>query len=439
MSPSIHCDPVRSALVGTLFLLAAAGCGTTAQDAPPAAPTGGAAGAGASGGGAGAGGGPQLIAEMSFAAPEPWAKPIEDYLDAGEAELGNDKFLRAVQDLAVYDDRLCLAYGDANEDLGDAIPIGFRYFASAEQPKATNELDSDEQQLVRYRALGGRLFMAGVDPTEDGFVGNVYFRGPKSSWVKRRTVVEGVHVHDVAELDGALYAVGSGATEQEWNNGDVYAELWRSTDEGKSFESVERVDNGGDGDARWVRLLPLPGALYVFGYTSDANFEIDALIGARYDGAALELLPEDHPLRWVYVTETDLVPGSEAADSFGLVRGIGLAEEPLRSQSWRAQADGTVEPIDGLAGQTVVDVFVHEPTGESLLLVYEGDDYLESLQLSEWQVRFLVTADFEQFTELVSFSTQLAPWSLAYWQGHLFYGTDGGQIWRASPKDGAGP
>ncbi|MBI4703172.1 MAG: hypothetical protein HY744_18805 [Deltaproteobacteria bacterium] len=112
--------------------------------------------------------------------------------EAGEDAVGGGEFLRAVQDLAVYQDRLYLAYGGANEDLGDVIAIGFRYFASAQDPQAVNELDSDEQQLVRYRALGERLFMAGVDPIEEGFVGNVYFRAPQSGWVKRRALQQGV-------------------------------------------------------------------------------------------------------------------------------------------------------------------------------------------------------------------------------------------------------
>ncbi|MBI4705959.1 MAG: hypothetical protein HY744_33115 [Deltaproteobacteria bacterium] len=421
-------------------LAAALGCGSAAEDTAAAAATGGAgAGGGAAGGASGGGGAPQLIAEMSFSAPEPWAKPIEDYLEAGEDAVGASEFLRAVQDLAVYQDRLYLAYGDANEDLGEVVPIGFRYFASAEDPQTVNELDSDEQQLVRYRTIDGRLFMAGVDPIEGGFVGNVYWRGPDSGWVKKRTLVEGVHVHDVAGFEGALCAVGSGASAEEWNNGDVYAELWRSTDDAESFQNVERLHNGGTGDARWVRLLPLPGALYLFGYTTNAKFEIDGLTGARYDGATLDLLPDDHPLRWVYVTETDLVAGSGPGEPFGVVRGVRLAEEPLRNQVWRVEADGTAALVDALAGQTVVDVSVHESTGEILLLAFEGDDYLDGLQLSEWHVRFLVTADFEQFTELLSFSTDLAPWSLAYWQGYLFYGTDAGQIWRAAAKGGQKP
>ena len=68
------------------------------------------------------------------------------------------------------------------------------------------------------------------------------------------------------------------------------------------------------------------------------------------------------------------------------------------------------------------------PTGESVLLTYEGDDYAAGFDLTSWHVRILVTADFSTFEELVSFDTDVPPRCIAYWRGQLYYGTDHGQV-----------
>jgi len=378
---------------------------------------------------------------MSFAVPTPWADPIEDYLAAGYEHVGDWDFFRGIHDLAVYDDRLYLGHGDANVNLGRVIPIGFRYFASDDDPTAENEFDSDEEQLERYRVIDGDLFMAGVDATEDAWLGNVYYRGPQSGWVKSRTLDEGVHVHDIVGFRGQHYAVGSGSSEEEWGNGDIYAHLWRSRDGGASFDITWRVHNGGTGDARWVRLLPSANALYLFGYTSNSLGRIDNLIGATYGEAtcgsckrSVQLFADDHPLRWVFVTETDVIGPPESVEALGIVRGIDLTEDPLRYATWTLGAAGQVELLTALDGMTLLDVVEHEPTGETLLLLCDGDDYEQSFELTEWQVRIWVTSTFADFVELVSFHTAVPPRSLAYWRGQLFYGTDHGQVWRAASE-----
>ena len=389
------------------------------------APSGGNGGSGGEGTGGGAGAS-STIGAQSFGGFAPWATPIEDYLAAGFEELGHWNFLRGIHDLSVYRDRLYLGYGDANENLCRVIPIGLRFFSASDEPTATNEFDTDEEHVERYRQIGEDLYVAGIDATEDAWLGNIYFRRPDKDWVKSRTLSGGVHVHDVAGFDGAHWAVGSGSQEPEWNKGDIYAHLWRSGDGGESFDIAERVHNGGNGDARWVRMLPLGDQLYLFGYTSDASYKIDALIGARYDGKTLEMLPDNHPLRWVFATETDRV-GEQ-----GLVRGVNLSNDPLLHAIWLIDADGTVTPVDGLAGKTVVDLAYHAPTQETVLLTNDGDDYAASFELTQWQVRVLVTSDFKTFTELLAFQSDIPPKSIVYWESYLFYGTDHGAVMRST-------
>ncbi len=339
--------------------------------------------------------------------------------------------MRGIHDLTVFDDRLYLAYGDANENLGRVIPIGLRSFSSDDDPNADNEFDTDEEQVERYRLTSDGMWVAGVDATEDSWLGNVYFRSQPDQWVRSRTLDGGVHVHDVFDFGGAHWAVGSGSQEAEWNVGDIYAHLWRSLDGGTSFEVVERVHNGGDGDARWVRLLPVGDTLYMFGYTSNAQFQVDNTIGATHDGQSLTMLDDAHPLRWLFALETDRIE-----PQLGIVRGVDVSADLLTHGVWTLSPQGAL-PVAGLVGSTVVDLFVHAPTGESVLLTYDGDDYTAGFDLTSWHVRILVTADFATFDELVSFDTDVAPRSIAYWRGRLYYGTDHGQVWRAAPLSAA--
>ncbi len=407
--------------IGALAGLSCAACSSPESNLPLIY-NGGSGGTGGSGGAS-----PTLLSEIQLAEPLPWADPIEDYLVAGFIEAGSGSFLRGIHDLTVHQDHLYLAYGDANINMGRVIPIGLRYFASDESPTATNEFDTDEEQIERYRSLDGDLFAAGVDSTEDEWLGNVYYRRDQEPWVKSRTLDGGVHVHDVELFGEAHWAVGSGSQPDEWNAGDIYAHLWRSSDGGDTFEIVEREHNGGTGDARWTRLLPVASELYLFGYTSNAQYQIDNLIGATHDGTALTLLDDGHPLRQVFASETNRI-----TDELGILRGVDLSADPLLNVVYAITPTG-VSQVTGLIGKTVIDLTVHEPTGEILLLTHEGDDYQASFDLTEWQLSVLCTTDLESFTELLSFQSDVPPSSIAFWRDRLYYGTDHGQVWRAEP------
>jgi hypothetical protein len=413
-----------------IFAFAFCACSETAPVDDGAGGAGGASGQAAAQGGSGGVAGALSIADSSFGELSAWANPIDDYLQAGKAEVGSDDFLRGIQDLAVFEDRLYLSYGDANHNLGRIIPIGLRFFADPDDATASNEFDTDEEQIEQYRHLDGELWAAGVDATEDAWLGNVYVRGAGGTWTKHRTVQGGVHVHDVASFGGAHYAVGLGATEAEWGQGNIYAHFWRTKDGGASFEIVERAHNGGSGDARWVKLLSLGGELFAFGYTSNAEYKIDNLIGGHYDGSTWSLFAEGHPLRWFFAVGTDQVSGDR-----GIVRGVDLKGDPLVHAVWTVDDAASATMVSALAEMTVVDVFHHPATDETLFLTYDGNDYKAGFTLSQWTVRVLVSRDLLQFDEKLSFTTQVAPQSIAYWRGALFYGNGDGQVLRATAAE----
>src|SRR5687768_12893407 len=63
---------------------------------------------------------PSKISERIFGAFEPWATPIEDFLEVGEAEQPGI-FNAKIVDLAATETRLYIGYGDADYNLGEQI------------------------------------------------------------------------------------------------------------------------------------------------------------------------------------------------------------------------------------------------------------------------------------------------------------------------------
>ena len=372
---------------------------------------------------------PAPIATRTWSAPARWADPIADYLAAGEAHVKSLAFERGIHDLVAYDGLLHLGFGDANLNLGRVFPIDFRAFTVPWSTDVRHGLVSGEEQLDRFRRVGPDLLMAGVDATADEWLGNVYRRAPGANWVLHRTVQNGVHVHDVAAYDGAVFAVGSGGTPEEWNGGDIYGHLWRSTDGLASWTIADRVHNDGGGDARLTRLLPLVDGLFVFGYTSNAEGLIDALPHARWDGHSLAPLGASHGLARVFVTETDAVGPLR-----GLVRGRDFGVSPAVQRAWWFGRDASVQVIEAFAGLTVVDVDVVEATGEVVALTVDGPDWRPD-QIGEKRVRAWVAAWGEdRWREVFDLTTLIAPKSIAYWMDGLYLGTETGQVWRAQPE-----
>lgn len=364
--------------------------------------------------------GPPRIAGRRCAAPTAWATPIADYIAVGERVAPRGRFLRGVQDLAVFDGRLFFGYGDANINLGRETPIELRAFADEGAPSATAEFRTDEEQVEQYRALDGDLWVAGVDATEDAWLGNVYRRAG-GAWAKLRTVQNGVHVHDVAWWRGALWAVGSGGTPEEWSAGDIYGHLWRSADRGASFTVAARHHNMGAGDARWVRILPLSDAMLLFGYRSDASGR-SAIVNVRFDGTSTAPLEMTDPLRASFIVETLPLPGGG-----GFARGAVNGGSGLIHRGYRVDAGGRATAIDALAGRAILDAALTE-AGEVLVLSADADEW--GSERPVWSLRLDVTADLTAFTEVARWEESDAVRAVAYWRGAVYLGRDDGAVLR---------
>lgn len=396
---------------------------------------------------------PPKISEQSFSGFEPWAEPIADYMAIGE-QVQPGLYDASINDLAPLGERMYFGYGDANYNLGEHTPIEFRFFTSPDDPAAqaasvdgagqgapqTIPTQSGEEQIDRFRLLDGVLWQAGIDSIDadelhtqantdpKAIDGNVY-RLEGEVWKKFRSVRGGEHVHDVASFGGAVYAVGSGAdTRLEFEAGQIFRYLWRSTDQGASFETVERIQHPtpGQGDSRWVTLLPTSAELYLFGYQSDFVTNTASVANAVFDGQGVTSLAAGDPLYALFPDDVLALP-----DGTALLFGVDVDDSPVHYTAVHVAAGGTTTLLASLAGSTVLDADLAS-TGEVVYLVAAGDAYGGTPPTS-WDVRVLVAdaASPDATSELSAFTMSVRPTSIAYWQGALFLGTDDGKVLRA--------
>ena len=162
----------------------------------------------------------------------------------------------------------------------------------------------------------------------------------------------------------------------------------------------------------------------MFGYKSDEQGSIHVLPNGRWDGESVALLADDHPLGGVFVTETDV-----AGDGSGLIVGTDTRQEPLRAGAWHLTEDGEVRRLAEYDGRTVLDVELHRPTGELLVLAANGDEW--GGRRDTWVLSLAVTHDLTAFSELTRFGSRTELTSVAFWQGGLYWGTAEGEVWRA--------
>lgn len=363
-------------------------------------------------------------------APAPWAEPLTDYHAAGRAHVGPmGMFMEGVHDLATYDDRLYFGYGDATVNLGRVTPIEVRSFSSDTATIARSEFTTGEEQLEHFRRLSDGLYIPGEDAVEDALLGNLYLRTDTSTgWAKRRTLTGGVHVHDVAEFEGRLFAVGSGANDlAEWNAGRVFGYLWSSIDGGDSFDVVHRNPNGGVGDSRWTRMLPVGQLLYLFGFQTSQMGSINRLPNRIYNGLFVDELGAGHALEPLLIIETDPIN-----EQIGFIRGIDAMVQPLRYGLWTIDENGAVERVTEFDGKTVVDVFNSEESGETLILTVEGDEWRP--MRNTWRMEVWATSDVSAYAPVLAFESDIAVSALAHWRGDLYFANERGVVLRAAKR-----
>ena len=361
------------------------------------------------------------ITELEFEDLSTWARPIEDYIEAGVAEYGSENnFTTDIHDLHVFADRLYVGYGDATVNIGRIFPVEVRAWTEPEPESIRGEFITDEEQIDRYRSSGDLLTIPGVDATEDAWLGNVYVGDADGAWFKSRTLVQGVHVHDSFVDGSTVWACGSGATPEEWDQGAIHSLIHRSDDGGQTFEVAWRVPNVYPvGDTRFVNLTMLDGALHAFGYRSDDSWQIQQITSYRVEG--------DELVEWDEMTDV-LIDGVEpTGDGRALAHGVFVAGS-LRHATRLMDGDGS-EDLDHADGLSVLDLSRLQD-GRILVMAVEGDSY--PLPSDDYDLVIAVwdPAD-DSWTVLKEQASGTLPTAVAWWRGALYVGLQDGRVRRA--------
>jgi hypothetical protein len=111
-----------------------------------------------------------------------------------------------VETLGVYDGRVYLGYGDLGLNLG---PLDILAYDPLTGELIREMADVPEEEFALWHvSTTGRFYVAGADARESWTFGN-FFINDGLGWQKRRTIQDGVHVFEVVECRGRLFAHAS--------------------------------------------------------------------------------------------------------------------------------------------------------------------------------------------------------------------------------------
>jgi hypothetical protein len=220
--------------------------------------------------------------------------PYFDDYPTGEAI-----YARNPWDLQVFDGRLYIGAGNSAND-GPAPNAGPVRLVSYEpvSRRFRRERRIDDEQVDRFVVLGGKLWIPGDDARQRWDWGNVYRYDPQRwwrSWQKLRRIPRAIHVNDLAEQDGLLYAaLGAIEVLPGRERGDAWGSAVAVSDDGGA-----RWRTIGLGGIRSHALLPVGGDLYA----------LDVLLAPRHsDGLAASRWAETYAPTFERVAEDRFQP-----------------------------------------------------------------------------------------------------------------------------------
>lgn len=359
-----------------------------------------------------------------YGPPAPWSEPIFDYIQKVVTGRGlqPSEFDHSLKELAVFEDRLYVGYGDWTVNTG---PVDIRHF----EPDGGLVVDLiiDEESIDYYRIFGDRMFIPGVDPRQpagsDPLTGNVFTLDSGTDWVAAFELEQCLHVLDVIPWGDTIFACGSGNIDMDhYHDGDDMSVIWRSDDGGHTWElETTWHDDNTDAVARWERFIRTGDDFVVFGQTIDFVQGILSNIPRRYDGGAwtpVDLLPDlwvRHTVQW--------------NDDSGLVWGpdLGVAGKPCRV--FQVSAGPAAEPVPYFedADLWILDVF--RVADEDLIFLGREGASAETETEPPYTYQILRTQDLETFDEVAAFEHDELFLSIALWQDSLYLGGWEGGLW----------
>ncbi|HAN31343.1 MAG TPA: hypothetical protein DCQ06_07080 [Myxococcales bacterium] len=344
------------------------------------------------------------ISELVFRPPWPWSAQLPgQYVSSGAT----------INDLTVHDDKLYVAYGSQSDK---AVKI--RAFEDRDVAQTTVQAETSDAMLTRLRLDGETLWIMGAWTTSPTG-GAVYRLAPKAPWVKLGGIPDVLATYDALITQGAIWVAGVGATKSQRQNGDQYARIWRSADQGLLFEEVASLWNDGAGVARWHHLIATANGLLAFGEKINAQGALkgipNSLVTTTTTGSVEVLpLPPDHPLKAVHVLRA--WPLSSAESYVTGVDLLGVSTEQL----WRLDDQGT-PTLQQTGMSTVIDMWRHYKTGETLALGTFASGYVVRM-----------SSDMISWKTILNWSDSIAPSSVCWWKGHIYLGRADGSVHRAT-------
>ena len=192
--------------------------------------------------------------------------------------------------------------------------------------------------------------------------------------------------------------------------------------------TVHREQNSkpGEADTRWIYLLPQADDLYLFGYEYNWVEGQVSIVNSEFDGWSMHDVRSNSSLHNVFANGT--LPISETV---GLLWGVDANRSSLVNETWLVE-DGEKTSLQPLEGRTLLDAILRPDTQEVLFLSYDGNEY--GANLESWSISIhLAQADAPQEAqEILSWTTDVAPSSLAFFDGSLFLGMSDGRVLKAS-------
>ena len=151
---------------------------------------------------------------------------IFNYDDLGVpyAELYTDEQLnsRLSDDMTVYNGKLYVGGGDYDANTGPVYVMSYdlekRAWEQSQEPLP-------DEQIKRFRVLGGKLVTLGTDPKDDWNMGN-YYLFDEGEWEILRVLPSGIHCFDAVEFDSMTFfglGVSSGGYPAVSLDGEEYA------------------------------------------------------------------------------------------------------------------------------------------------------------------------------------------------------------------------
>ena len=175
---------------------------------------------------------------------------------------------RCPWELTVWEGKLFVGGGDYDTNAG---PVDIWYY-DLQEKSWVNSGEVPDEEVNRFAVIDGCLVAPGIDPKENGTLGNFY-RFENDSWTTVKSIPGGLHCFDMVEYDGKIFA-GLGVESGQYP-------IAVSSDKGKTFSHVEMykigalVDTSGSKNVRVYDLFLFNDNLYAAFLYGDTEITYD--------------------------------------------------------------------------------------------------------------------------------------------------------------------